>query len=105
MTRTLWDVLDEIEDWRGRKGRQLPLPALLAIAVAAMVAGANDLRAIFRWGRCLTPGALALFSLERAPCQSTCSYVFKSPNGGGDALTKTLRYLRARQQRTWPCRH
>ena len=90
MARTLWAVLVEIEDRRGRKGRQLPLPAIVAIAIAAMLAGANDLRAIFRWGRRLTPEALALFGLERAPCHSTYFYVFKSLNGGGDALAKTL---------------
>ena len=68
MTRTLWEVLGAITDRRGRKGRQLPLPAILAIAICAMLAGANDLRAIFRWGRRLTPEALALFGIERAPC-------------------------------------
>ena len=62
MARTLWAVLVEIEDRRGRKGRQLPLPAIVAIAIAAMLAGANDLRAIFRWGRRLTPEALHVVS-------------------------------------------
>ena len=37
MTRTLWDVLSAIADRRGRKGRQLPLPGILAIAIAAML--------------------------------------------------------------------
>jgi len=45
MARSLWDVLNAA-DRRGRKGRQLPLPAILAIAIAAKLAGANDLRAI-----------------------------------------------------------
>jgi MFS-type transporter involved in bile tolerance (Atg22 family) len=44
MVRTLWDVLGSIADQRGRKGRQFPLQAILAIAIAAMLAGANDLR-------------------------------------------------------------
>ena len=88
MGRTLWNVLGSVPDQRGRKGRQLPLPGVLAIAIAAMLAGANDLRAIFRWGRRLTPAALALFSLERAPCHSTYFYVFRSLDG--DALAKVL---------------
>ena len=71
MTRTLWDVLSGIVDRRSRKGRQLALPAILAIAIAAMLAGANDLRAIIRLGRRLSPAALALFDLERAPCHAT----------------------------------
>jgi DDE family transposase len=71
MACMLWDVLGSIADRRGRKGRQFPLQAILAIAIAAMLAGANDLRAIFRWGRRLKPEALALFGIERAPCHAT----------------------------------
>ncbi len=48
--RTLWDALGEIPDRRGRKGRQYPLRSLLGVSLAAILAGANDLRAIFRWG-------------------------------------------------------
>ena len=88
MTGTLWDVLCGISDQRGRKGRQLPLPGILAIAIAAMLAGANDLRAIFRWGRRLKPEALALFGIERAPCHATYHYVFQSLDG--DALARAL---------------
>jgi len=85
---TLWDVLGNIEDRRGRKGRQYPLQALLAVAIAAMLAGSNDLRAIFRWGRRLKPDALALFGLEKAPCHSQWFYFFRSLEG--DALGRTL---------------
>ena len=88
MACTLWDVLGSIADRRGHKGRQFPLQAILAIAVAAMLAGANDLRAIFRWGRRLKPEALALFGIERAPCHATYHYVFQSLDG--DALAKAL---------------
>ena len=88
MTRSLWDVLGAIADRRGRKGRQFPLQAVLAIAIAAMLAGANDLRAIFRWGRRLKPEALALFGIERAPCHATYHYVFRSLDG--DALARAL---------------
>ena len=82
------DVLGSIADRRGRKGRQFPLQAILAIAIAAMLAGANDLRAIFRWGRRLKPEALALFGIQRAPCHATFHYVFQSLDG--DALAKAL---------------
>jgi hypothetical protein len=85
---TLWEVLGTIADRRGRKGRQYPLQALLAVAIAAMLAGANDLRAIFRWGRRLTPEALAVFGLEKAPCHSQWFYFFRSLEG--DALGRTL---------------
>jgi hypothetical protein len=63
MARTLWEVLGTIADRRSRKGRQFPLQAILAIAVAAILAGADGLRTIFRWGRHLKPEALALFGI------------------------------------------
>jgi hypothetical protein len=88
MARTLWDALGAIVDRRGRKGRQLALQGVLGIAIAAMLAGANDLRAIFRWGRRLKPEALALFGLTRAPCHATYHYVFRSLDA--DAVAAAL---------------
>ena len=90
MTRTLWDALCGIEDRRGRKGRQYELPSLLGISIAAMLAGANDLIAIFRWGRRLKPEALHLFGIEDgvAPCHATFHYFFKSLDA--DALSAAL---------------
>lgn len=88
MAQTLWEILGAVADRRGRKGRQFPLQAVLAIAIAAMLAGANDLRAIFRWGRRLKPEALKLFGIERAPCHATYFYVFRSLDG--DALAIAL---------------
>jgi DDE family transposase len=90
MTRTLWDALCGIEDRRGRKGRQYRLESLLGIAIAAMLAGANDLIAIFRWGRRLKPEALALLGINDgvAPCHATFHYFFKSLDA--DALAAAL---------------
>ena len=90
MTRTLWDALCGIEDRRGRKGRQYKLQSLLGISIAAMLAGANDLIAIFRWGRRLKPEALCLFGIEDgvAPCHATFHYFFKSLDA--DAVSKAL---------------
>src|SRR5215213_6011261 len=48
-TRLLWDALGEVPDRRGRQGLQYELRSVLGIALAAMLAGANDLRAIWRW--------------------------------------------------------
>lgn len=83
MVRTLWDALGEIEDKRGRKGRQYSLQSLLGISIAAMLAGANDLIAIFRWGRRLKPEALRLFGIDsgQAPCHATYHYFFQSLDG------------------------
>lgn len=48
-TGTLFEALQSISDHRTKKGTRFPLAAILAIAIAAMLSGANDLRAIFRW--------------------------------------------------------
>jgi hypothetical protein len=76
--RTLWEVFEEIPDRRGRKGRQYPLASVLVLALSAMLSGANDLMAIFRWGRRLPAEALYLLGLERAPCHAMYHYFFKA---------------------------
>src|SRR5829696_1495817 len=77
---TLWERLEELPDRRTLKGRRYSLPAMVGISLAAMLSGANDLRAIFRWGRRLTPTGLAAFGINRgrAPCHATYHYVFRS---------------------------
>lgn len=81
-TGTLFEALQSIPDHRTKKGTRFPLAAILAIALAAMLSGANDLRAIFRWGRRLSPKALAALGVDKkrkkAPCHATYHYVFKS---------------------------
>ena len=57
-TGTLVAALAAIEDHRTKKGRRFPLPAIIMIALCAMLSGANDLMAIYRWGRRLSPKAL-----------------------------------------------
>lgn len=89
---TLWTALEGIEDRRTRKGRRYPLPAIIAIALCAMLSGANDLMAIFRWGRRLSPKALQALGVDekrrKAPCHATFHYVFQSIDAGD--LVKAL---------------
>lgn len=89
---TLWTALEGIEDCRTRKGRRFPLPAIIAIALCAMLSGANDLMAIFRWGRRLSPKALEALGIDKkrkkAPCHATFHYVFQSI--AADDLTRAL---------------
>lgn len=79
---TLFDALQSIPDHRTRKGRRFPLATILAISLAAMLSGANDLMAIFRWGRRLSPKALQALGADKkrkkAPCHATYHYVFQS---------------------------
>lgn len=76
----LWDRLEQLPDHRTLKGRRYTLAAIVGMSLAAMLSGANDLRAIFRWGRRLTPKGLAAFGIDRgrAPCHATYHYVFRS---------------------------
>lgn len=79
---TLWTALQGIEDRRTKKGRRFPLPAMIAISLCAMLSGANDLMAIFRFGRRLSPTALQALGVDKkrkkAPCHATYHYVFQS---------------------------
>jgi hypothetical protein len=43
-----------------------------------MVSGADDLMAVFRWGRRLPTEALGQFGLTQAPCHATYHYFFKA---------------------------
>ena len=91
-TSTLFSALQSIPDHRTRKGRRFSLAAILAISIAAMLSGANDLIAIFRWGRRLSPKALQALGVDkkrrRAPCHATYHYVFQSISA--DELAKAL---------------
>ena len=77
---TLWSALEGLPDHRTKKGRRYELSSIVLLSLAAMLSGANDLRAIFRWGRRLTPKGLEMLGIERrrAPCHSTYHYVFRS---------------------------
>lgn len=76
----LWDRLEKLPDRRTLKGRRYSLAAIVGISLAAMLSGANDLMAIFRWGRRLTPKGLTAFGINhgRAPCHATYHYVLRS---------------------------
>jgi len=94
-TRTLFEALQAIPDHRTLKGRRYPLAAIVAIALAAMLSGANDLMAIFRWGRRLSPKALQALGVDskrkKAPCHATYHYVFRSISAAD--LTAALGHL------------
>ena len=92
---TLFAALESIPDHRTEKGRRFPLAAILAISIAAMLSGANDLIAIFRWGRRLSPKALQALGVDKkrrkAPCHATYHYVFKSISA--EDLARALGHL------------
>ena len=76
----LWQALESLPDKRTKKGRRYSLASIVGISMAAMLSGANDLRAIYRWGRRLNAAGLQSFGItrERAPCHATYHYVFRA---------------------------
>ena len=76
---TLWEGLECVADRRTRKGRRYGLASILMLSLAAMLAGANDLLAIHRFGTRLSPKALAALGMTRgrAPAHATLHYVFR----------------------------
>jgi DDE_Tnp_1-associated len=68
-----------VPDVRSRHGRRYPLPALLTLATAALLAGARSLYAISQWGRLQTPAVRrALGFLDGdMPAATTLHYSFK----------------------------
>ena len=79
---TLIEALAAIPDHRTKKGRRFSLPTIMLISLAAMLSGANDLLAIARWGRRLSPKALQALGVDKkrrkAPCHATYHYIFQS---------------------------
>lgn len=62
---TLWAALESLPDGRTLKGRRYSLVSIVGLSLAAMLSGANDLRAIWRRGRRSTPKGLEMLGIER----------------------------------------
>ena len=78
--RALREAFAEVPDRRARQGRRHPLPAVLALATAAMVSGTRSLYAMAQWGRLQPAGVVSAlgFTRERTPSVSTLHEVFKT---------------------------
>lgn len=76
---SLLDALAQVADPRSRHGRRHPLPAILSLAVLAMLSGAKSLQAIAQFGRDQGfPLAHALgFTRGKTPTTSTFSIIFR----------------------------
>jgi hypothetical protein len=87
---SLWDALGRVPDPRNPSGRRFPLPGILALTVAALLAGRQGLSAISRWGRQCSSGQLRKLGIfrPRSPCHATYHNVFKALEGG--VLEKAL---------------
>jgi hypothetical protein len=69
--RNLLDALTQIADPRCRRGRRHALVTVLAVAVAAVLAGARSLAAIGEWAADAPAGVLAALGVCRHPLTRT----------------------------------
>lgn len=78
LAQSLLEALQQVPDHRSPHGRRHPLPAILALAVAAMLSGARSLYAIWQWGRLQKPEVVRAlgFSRDKTPAISTLHLVF-----------------------------
>lgn len=83
MVKSLLATFKTIPDPRDNNKSQ-PLPAILALAVAAMISGARSLYAIFQWGRLQPPEIVITLGFvkkngerKKTPCVATLHRVFK----------------------------
>src|SRR5712691_2965936 len=92
-------VFAALADTRGRQGRRHTLPAILALATAAMLSGARSLYAIGQWGRLQSPAVLRGLGFTRSatPSVSTLHVVFRGLDvvAFETALGKALRPLKS----------
>src|SRR4051794_5562406 len=77
---SLLEVLAEVPDPRDPRGVRHPLPAILSLAVLAMLTGAKSYTAIAQFGRDKGPAlAFALgFRRGKTPAKSSLSQLFRA---------------------------
>jgi predicted transposase YbfD/YdcC len=67
----LLDLLAQVPDPRKRKGRRHALAGLLAVGVAAVIAGARSFAAIGQWAADAGPDVLAVLGADRGPAEES----------------------------------
>jgi predicted transposase YbfD/YdcC len=85
----LLDLLAQVPDPRKRRGRRHPLAGLLAVGIAAVIAGSRSFAAIGQWAADAGPEALAALGAARGPAEeSTFRRAFALVSG--DVLDRVL---------------
>jgi len=85
----LLDLLAQVPDPRKRRGRRHSLAGLLAVGIAAVIAGSRSFTAIGQWAADAGPDVLAVLGAVRGPAEeSTFRRAFALVNG--DVLDQVL---------------
>jgi DDE_Tnp_1-associated len=85
----LLDLLAQVPDPRQRRGRRHALAGLLAVGIAAVIAGSRSFAAIGQWAADAGPEALAVLGATRGPAEeSTFRRAFALASA--DALDRVL---------------
>src|SRR6202167_3742582 len=85
----LLDLLPQVPDPRKRRGRRHPLVGLLAVGIAAVIAGSRSFAAIGQWASDAGPEALAVLGAAHGPAEeSTFRRAFALVSA--DALDRVL---------------
>jgi predicted transposase YbfD/YdcC len=85
----LLDLLAQVPDPRKRRGRRHPLAGLLAVGIAAVIAGSRSFAAIGQWAADAGPEVLAVLGAVRGPAEVSTfrrAFALVSP----DALDRVL---------------
>ena len=67
----LLDLLAQVPDPRKRRGRRHPLAGLLAVGIAAVIAGSRSFAAIGQWAADASPDVLAVLGAARGPAEES----------------------------------
>jgi len=70
-TRYLLDLLAQVPDPRKRRGRRHSLAGLLAVGIAAVIAGSRSFAAIGQWAADAGPETLAVLGAARGPADES----------------------------------
>ncbi len=89
---SLWDVFSKVPDPRDASGRRFALQGMLALTVAALLAGRQGLCAIARWGRGCSKRQLARLGVNRpkSPCHATYHNVLVTVKDNQPSLREAI---------------
>lgn len=79
MSRSLYEMFEQMPDPRSHHGRVHPLPAMLSLAVVAILAGHSTLEAITQFGRDhgVTLAHALGFTRAKTPCKASYSRLLR----------------------------